>query len=233
VSGPNRSATESVIASDGTRVAVAWNEDEIDVRKLGKPGMIANNRTSIHAVVIGPHGELADAAYSDPPPGQHDWVQAMTWDGCQFALVHTNGINASSMPARTVSMMIAASAVVHASDCRTTCPGPGRTATARARHFEAQRWHAARYRPRAILEVFRERRYSQPDPARAREDPNRPACASRRSKPSSSASTATSADCGRRSNAEHPVRYFLAFVGRDVQDLKTRMTALELAGRTP
>jgi len=103
VSGPNRSATESVIASDGTRVAVAWNEDEIDVRKLGKPGMIANNRTSIHAVVSRTARRASQMPRTPtPPPGQHDWVQAMTWDGCQFALVHTKRDQREQHPARTV-----------------------------------------------------------------------------------------------------------------------------------
>jgi hypothetical protein len=83
-----RHGGEAVIASDGARVAVAWNEDEIGSE---------NVRTSVHAAIVDARGTIANAFASKTPTGQHDWTQAMAWDGSQFALVHTSGINPSAI----------------------------------------------------------------------------------------------------------------------------------------
>jgi hypothetical protein len=103
ISTTGRNASEPVIATDGTRVAIAWNETE--TREVVEPSMHPGpplkrsvaERTRARAVTIDAGGKLADAYTSATPSGRSDWVQSIAWDGCRFALVHTTGINPSGI----------------------------------------------------------------------------------------------------------------------------------------
>ncbi len=82
--------SEPVIASDGVRVGVAWNQDE-----LGGPD--GNRRTLVHAAVIDAQGAIHRVYDTKPAVGRHDWTNWLAWDGCRFALVHLVGINPSAI----------------------------------------------------------------------------------------------------------------------------------------
>ncbi len=82
-------ASEAVLASDGKRVAIAWNEDQIVTNGEG--------RTTVHAALVDARGTVKPVFATKPPTGRHDRIQALAWDGCRFALVHTIGINPSAI----------------------------------------------------------------------------------------------------------------------------------------
>ncbi|MGE5185702.1 MAG: hypothetical protein ACM31C_26755 [Acidobacteriota bacterium] len=82
--------SDPVVASDGARVGVAWNEDE-----LGEPD--GNRRSLVHAAVIDGQGAVHAAYDTKTPLGRHDWTSSLAWDGCRFALVHLVGINPSAV----------------------------------------------------------------------------------------------------------------------------------------
>ena len=80
------SAVESVIASDGKRVLVAWQQG------WGDTG------TAIHLaeLPLTPGAKPERRALTNRKVLQHDWVQALWWDGCAFALIRLDGINPSA-----------------------------------------------------------------------------------------------------------------------------------------
>lgn len=79
---------EVAMATDGTRVALAWNEQPAD--EIGE-------RTTVRAAVIDEHGDVSNAFASDTPNGRHDWVQSVAWNGSRFTLLHTRGINPAAI----------------------------------------------------------------------------------------------------------------------------------------
>jgi hypothetical protein len=86
-------ASEPVIASDGKRVAIGWNSDEITGSE--------NRRTTVHVMIV-EAGVMSEIYATETPRGRHDWVQALAKTSCGFALAHTIGINPSSIQLVTV-----------------------------------------------------------------------------------------------------------------------------------
>jgi hypothetical protein len=95
MSSPDWSASEVMIASDGTRVAVAFHEDMVVVEPLDRRKVV-NFGSAVRAVIV--NGQtMTSVARSSPRDKQHDWVQSIAWNGREFGLLHTNGINPSSV----------------------------------------------------------------------------------------------------------------------------------------
>jgi hypothetical protein len=79
LSGDAGPSSEAVIASDGTRVAVAWNEIDGGIR----------------AAVLGDDDLDVVARSKAKAATSPDWVHSLVWDGCRFALSYGKGINPS------------------------------------------------------------------------------------------------------------------------------------------
>ncbi len=93
LSSEDTDAQESVVASDGSRVAIAWDEN----RSSGDNS--APNRmqgSTVHIAVVDADGTISSVPGSTPQPYQRDSVESLTWTGCEFALVYSTGANPSS-----------------------------------------------------------------------------------------------------------------------------------------
>ena len=77
------SATESLVASDGSRVLIAWQQGwgetggDIHLAELPLTGTAKPERRAL----------------TKRRAQHHDWVQSLVWDGCAFTLVWMNGLN--------------------------------------------------------------------------------------------------------------------------------------------
>ena len=76
-------AGEVVIASDGARVALAWNEQD-----RSQPAV---PRQSMRAALVDEQGAVSVVYAPEAPPGSIDFTQALAWDGCHFILLHGHG----------------------------------------------------------------------------------------------------------------------------------------------
>jgi hypothetical protein len=94
LSNDDTDASESVVASDGSRVAIAWDEDRQSGDNSAPDRM---QGSSVHIAVVDGQGKVTSVAGPAARPNQADWVQSLAWTGCEFGLLHTNGINPSSI----------------------------------------------------------------------------------------------------------------------------------------
>ena len=85
VSSPDRYGGEPLLASDGTRVALAWNEQD------------ATHTTSAHSAVLDERGGMSAHFASSGGVGQTDFTQALVAGRCGFTFVFTAGINPSAL----------------------------------------------------------------------------------------------------------------------------------------